>query len=224
MEKDLGEDIDSDSDSEQPMKKRRRGGERGRDWKCEFQDCVKEFKSVSALVTGEFPLLTKYHAQKKALNTHTNVTHLGKRDFICHYKDCKQSFGYKHLLQRHSAMAHQTQHHSKDGSEAESSEPDAPGPSEVTFDIDAITGHAYTKRANELLNSSKALRCPYPDIRDLTGHDAVNFLVGGRGCAYVFSRAYDFRRHLHATHDINVPKDIVEGWVRRKKEGTNSRN
>ena len=169
-----------------------------------------------------FPLLTKYCVQKKALNTHTNVTHLGKRDFICHYEDCKQSFGYKHLLQRHLAKVHQTQGQATDASEAEPSELDPQEPSEFTFDIDTITGHAYTKHANDRLNSFKALRCPYPDIRDLTGDDAVKFLVGGHSCAYVFSRGYDLRRHLHATHDITVPKDTVEGWVRRQKKGINS--
>jgi general transcription factor IIIA len=126
------------------------------------------------------------------------------------------------LLQRHSAKVHQTQRQATDASEAEPSESDHQEPFEVTFDIDSITGHAYTKRANDRLNSSKALRCPYPDTRDLTGDDTVKSLVGGRGCAYVFSRGYDLRRHLHATHDVNIPKDTVEGWVRRKKKSTNS--
>jgi general transcription factor IIIA len=116
---------------------------------------------------------------------------------------------------------HQPQRQAADASEEEHSESDAREPSEVTFDIDAITGNAYTKHANNRLNSSKALRCPYPDIRDLTGDNTIKFLVGGRGCAYVFSRGYDLRRHFHATHDIDVPKDTVDGWLRRQKKLTN---
>ncbi|KIM45041.1 hypothetical protein M413DRAFT_441688 [Hebeloma cylindrosporum] len=200
-EQELDEGIELLSDSEVPSKKRRRGGECGRDWKCDFQGCGKEFKS------------------KKALGTHTNVTHLGKRDFVCHYEDCKQSFGYKHLLQRHSAKVHQP---TTDASEEEPPESDAREPSEVTFDIDAITGNTYTQHANDRVNSSKALRCPYPDIRDLTGDDAIKFLVGGHNCAYVFSRGYDLRRHLHATHDIEVSKESVDSWVRKQKKVTNS--
>jgi hypothetical protein len=167
-----------------------------------------------------FPYTHQYRAQKKALSTHTNVTHLGWRDFVCHYEDCKESFGYKHLLQRHSAKVHQPQRQAINASEEDPSESDPREPSEFTFDIDAITGNTYAKHANDRLNSSKALRCPYPDIRDLTGDDAVKLLVGGRGCTYVFSRAYDLRRHFYATHDIDVPKDAVDGWVRRQKKFT----
>ena len=44
---DLGEDRVND---DEPMVKRRRGGEHGRDWVCDFEGCTKDFKSV-------FPLL-----------------------------------------------------------------------------------------------------------------------------------------------------------------------
>lgn len=40
-------DPDSDNESKQPAKKKRRGGEYGRDSKCEIADCAKDFKSVS---------------------------------------------------------------------------------------------------------------------------------------------------------------------------------
>ena len=40
----------SDAEEEgQPPRKKRRGGEVGRDWKCEVVGCGKDFKSVSAL-------------------------------------------------------------------------------------------------------------------------------------------------------------------------------
>lgn len=39
-------DAESDDDDERP-RKRRRGGDVGRDWKCEEEGCTKDFKSVS---------------------------------------------------------------------------------------------------------------------------------------------------------------------------------
>ena len=47
-EMEIDEYLDSGDDSEQPAKKRRRGGEHGRDWKCEIAECGKDFKSVSS--------------------------------------------------------------------------------------------------------------------------------------------------------------------------------
>jgi general transcription factor IIIA len=40
-----------DIDSMQPPVKRRRGGEIGRDWKCDVDNCDKDFKSVSVSLT-----------------------------------------------------------------------------------------------------------------------------------------------------------------------------
>jgi hypothetical protein len=42
----LSEHEDSSSDEDVPRRKRRRGGEVGRDWKCEIEGCTKDFKSV----------------------------------------------------------------------------------------------------------------------------------------------------------------------------------
>jgi hypothetical protein len=39
-------EISHDEDDSQPTKKRR-GGDWGRDWKCDHEGCSKEFKSVS---------------------------------------------------------------------------------------------------------------------------------------------------------------------------------
>ena len=40
-------ELDEDGeDADGRPKKRRRGGEMGRDWKCEVEGCGKEFKSV----------------------------------------------------------------------------------------------------------------------------------------------------------------------------------
>lgn len=46
---DADEDGEGDGDDERPTK-RRRGGEVGRDWKCEEEGCIKDFKSVSFLM------------------------------------------------------------------------------------------------------------------------------------------------------------------------------
>ncbi|KAH7907332.1 hypothetical protein BJ138DRAFT_1129242 [Hygrophoropsis aurantiaca] len=87
-----GDDDDGgDSDGGGEVQKRRRGrrgGEVGRDWKCDFEACGKDFKS------------------KKALATHHKVIHLGRRDHVCPHTHCTSAFGYKHLLQRHLAKIH----------------------------------------------------------------------------------------------------------------------
>lgn len=46
VEMEIG-DADSGNETDRPPKKKRRGGEQGRDWKCEFVGCDKDFKSVS---------------------------------------------------------------------------------------------------------------------------------------------------------------------------------
>jgi len=42
----LSEHEDGSSEEDAPPRKRRRGGEVGRDWKCEVEGCTKDFKSV----------------------------------------------------------------------------------------------------------------------------------------------------------------------------------
>jgi hypothetical protein len=36
-------------------------------------------------------------------------------------------------------------------------------------------------------------------------------------CKFVFSRAYDLRRHLTAYHELEYPKEVIDGWVRKRK-------
>lgn len=38
--------MDEADVDDRPAKRARRGGELGRDWKCDFEDCDKDFKSV----------------------------------------------------------------------------------------------------------------------------------------------------------------------------------
>jgi general transcription factor IIIA len=54
LEKELAAGMaaeDDDMDSMEPPLKRRRGGEIGRDWKCDVDGCDKDFKSVSAFLS-----------------------------------------------------------------------------------------------------------------------------------------------------------------------------
>ncbi|KAJ6495668.1 transcription factor iiia [Mycena vitilis] len=185
-EAEIGALVDAEDVDGEPPRKKRRGGEVGRDWKCEVDGCAKDFKS------------------KKALTTHTNVTHLRRRDHVC--PQCKQMFGYKHLLQRHAAKGHAT------SSSSESSEEDTsclPAPAATNRDIDTITGSAYSRTALEKLKAAKAVQCPYPHLSGLAP------VQTGPPCDYVFSRAYDFRRHLQSEHNVVVDKDGVDRWLRR---------
>ncbi|KAI0704925.1 hypothetical protein BC835DRAFT_1315791 [Cytidiella melzeri] len=185
--------VASDVEDGPPLK-RRRGGEVGRDFVCDIGDCTKDFKS------------------KKALTTHRRVNHEGRRDFSCPHVACGRSFGYKHLLQRHLAKLHVTQCESistADEGEESSTEP------VLQLDIDDITGKSYNNRAAEQVSSSKKVRCPHPDLGSLLP-EATNKSIS-RQCDYVFSRAYDLRRHLKSEHGIDVEKDTVGVWVRRAK-------
>ncbi|KAJ6558457.1 hypothetical protein DFH09DRAFT_1248073 [Mycena vulgaris] len=195
---------DEDADEERPRKKRR-GGELGRDWKCEVDGCTKDFKS------------------KKALTTHTNITHLGRRDHACLHEGCKQTFGYKHLLQRHLAK-----HHTTPCTASESSDEDTTllsKPTTATMNIDMITGNAYAQISHKKLEAAKALQCPYPRLEGLAHVQnpdvggSSGYALDGPACGYVFSRAYDLRRHLRTVHDVIAEKDSVDRWVRRPKAG-----
>ncbi|CAA7261641.1 unnamed protein product [Cyclocybe aegerita] len=200
--------ADSDNENDKPPKKRRRGGEHGRDWKCEAPGCDKDFKS------------------KRALQTHTNVSHLGKRNFVCHHADCKQAFGYKHLLQRHLANVHSFEHSGPDSSE-ESSEEESHKKEEThghrpDFNIDMITGNTYAEQASENLKHARVLQCPFPDLKDFPVESPANASQEVRDtrktkCDYVFSRGYDLRRHLNALHEVAVSKEVIDAWVRRHK-------
>ncbi|KAF8893883.1 hypothetical protein BD779DRAFT_1641349 [Infundibulicybe gibba] len=191
-----GSDSDEDVADKPSPRKRRRGGELGRDWICEYESCRKDFKS------------------KKALKTHTDVTHLGRRDFVCTYTSCNKSYGYKHLLQRHTAKAHTSMaadsSESASGTEAET---------ESSGQIEMLTGKAYTKR----LENSKALPCSHPRlvgllasvlIRNNNTDNRVSTMIMNEPCDFVFYRAYDLRRHLKTFHNVEVDKVTVDNWVR----------
>ncbi|KAF9453973.1 hypothetical protein P691DRAFT_718388 [Macrolepiota fuliginosa MF-IS2] len=185
----------------QPSKKRR-GGEWGRDWICDFEGCSKDFKS------------------KKALTVHKNVTHLGQRNFKCSYENCPNAYGYKHLLQRHVAKAHgsddETATEYTDNSLPVSEDEDKEGDSPL--DIDAITGYTYMRAARAKVAEGRALQCPFPELQSFTGVGIQPPTAQHKpGCDYVFRRAYDLRRHLRASHGFTAQKESVEFWVAEQK-------
>ncbi|GLB37372.1 putative zinc finger, C2H2 type [Lyophyllum shimeji] len=220
LEESMGDALGSDAedpDTTQPPRKRRRGGEIGRDWKCDVVGCDKDFKS------------------KKALVTHTNITHLGRRDHVCPHEGCGKTYGYKHLLRRHLAKAHSTtsadDDETSEGDETDEtgyisgSKPTRKAKNATSLDIDTITGHSYAKRARENLANATALFCPYPHLDCITvvlasddrSPGSLSQSSTARTCEYAFSRAYDLRRHLKAVHALDTTKESVDRWVKERK-------
>ncbi|KAH9944495.1 uncharacterized protein BXZ73DRAFT_87378 [Epithele typhae] len=213
--------LDATATTPRPRKKRR-GGEVGRDWVCDVEGCTKDFKS------------------KKALATHDAVAHLKRRDFVCPHAACARAFGYKHLLQRHLAKLHAPSPNA--GTEAEeeaiATAAEADTEADAETGIDLLTGKAYASRAAQ----AHKLRCPHPHLPPLLSPTSATATAGGSprldepakasleeagtagarkaiACQYMFSRAYDLHRHLRAEHSVIVERERVEVWVRREKEG-----
>ncbi|KAH9898532.1 hypothetical protein C8Q73DRAFT_727296 [Cubamyces lactineus] len=211
--------VGSDTESAERPRKRRRGGEVGRDWVCDVDGCGKDFKS------------------KKALTTHHNIAHLGRRDFVCPHAHCRRAFGYKHLLQRHLVKLHAPQDSSESAEESDNGPEsgaeieqasDAHIEEDTSMGIDLITGSAYAAQAKESLKQATKLQCPFPSLPALLsaqteveeGATSIPAASGSKrktDCQYVFSRAYDLRRHLQAEHGVDVEREKVDEWVRLEK-------
>ncbi|KIJ58546.1 hypothetical protein HYDPIDRAFT_87559 [Hydnomerulius pinastri MD-312] len=195
----------SDAETSRP-RKRRRGGELGRDWKCDFIECGKDFKS------------------KKALTTHHNVIHLGQRSHVCPHRHCRSAFGYKHLLERHLAKIHSSKSTQSEVSEDEATTTDTdgvdasdvlPSTSLAHMDIEAITGKSYAARSQR----STAIYCPYPHVDVLLASSALanDSSSSSKACEHVLTRAYDLRRHLKAEHGIDADRGKVDNWVKEQR-------
>ncbi|KAJ3524427.1 hypothetical protein NM688_g8565 [Phlebia brevispora] len=194
------DESDVEDDPDEPPRKRRRGGIVGRDWICNVEGCRKDFKS------------------KKALTNHCNVNHLGRRDFVCPYDDCRRAFGYKHLLQRHLAKLHGSSSDASDDSSSGDDEmpQEHAATSTVALAIDDVTGKSYSAHSKKLIARTDVLRCPHPNMQGLLAE--VQPPVGSsKGCEYVFSRAYDLRRHLQSAHNTILEKPVVDQWVKVAK-------
>ncbi|KAH9971433.1 hypothetical protein BGW80DRAFT_1322403 [Lactifluus volemus] len=206
------EDGNSDEEEDTLPRKRRRGGEIGRDWKCEVEGCGKDFKS------------------KQALTTHHAITHLGRRDFVCTVEGCGRAFGYKHILQRHQARTHVNDRAESEGDEEGAQHADADGESSErktrqellpgSSTIDEITGVAYAERAS---GKRAQLKCPYPAMGGLLSAipvESTSLWDDGGPCEYVFGRAYDLRRHLCAVHSVTLDKGVLDQWARTHRRMT----
>ena len=175
------------------------------------------------LLCGQRTIIEASNLQKKALATHHNIAHLGRRDFVCPHEHCKRAFGYKHLLQRHLTKLHAPSG-SESGSdnEGEHTETEPESPHMSTMDIDLITGKAYATRAKDAVKQASKLQCPYPELPPLLSTDSSEATSTSskrvHACQYVFSRAYDLRRHLQAEHGVEVDREKVDEWVRGEKD------
>lgn len=153
-----------------------------------------------------------------------NVTHLGRRDHICPRPTCARAFGYKHLLQRHLAKVHSI-HSSSEAQETSGSSDDdeteheTPRMTKKAFamDIDTITGKTYATQAEQRLHTSKALKCPFPYFQSFLPTASIPSSSTASPCGYVYTRAYDLRRHLKAEHQIEAEKEAVDNWVNDAK-------
>ncbi|KAG8221345.1 hypothetical protein J3R82DRAFT_1515 [Butyriboletus roseoflavus] len=203
----------TNAEGSQPCK-RRRGGELGRDWKCDFEGCGKDFKSVCSTSEVLATLLISIFVQKNTLTTHHNVIHLGQRNHVCPHVHCNSAFGYKHLLERHLAKLHSSRGvHPETNSDEEVSATDA----DDAMDIETITGTAYATR----LQNAKAIRCPYPHIDALVTPSAIPDASGSsssKTCEHILTRAYDLRRHLRSEHGVDTEKEKVDAWVKVQRQ------
>lgn len=139
---------------------------------------------------------------------------------MCTHEGCGRAFGYKHLLQRHLDRIHLPRPDDESPVDTQDVPEDEPSevedaPATTGFSIEDITGLSYSTHAKALVQQAAKLECPYPDMTSLVGEVAV--AGPSASCQYVFTRAYDLRRHLKAEHGLDVDKDRVERWVKTTK-------
>lgn len=127
-------------------------------------------------------------------------------------------------MRRHLAKVHPSENSRAPSASSEDEE--AWHDSEDDFNIDLITGNLYVKQAEANLKTSTVLRCPYPELDGLVdpidpeAQESTAESIIPPICVYVFSRAYDLRRHLGATHNVVVAKEVVDKWVIKKKQAS----
>lgn len=196
----LGEPGEIDDENEHPVK-RRRGGEVGRDWRCAEIGCEKDFKS------------------KKALAVHVRVFHMKRRDFICPSEACNASFGYKHLMQRHVAKVHSANDGNRDMIRNDVSAPEDCRDADMRSAINILTGKAYADDSELRIQTQNALHCPYHSLSSTprstsTGKEVLE-------CLFVFTRAYNLRRHLSSVHHLEIDKQQALDIATAMRQGKN---
>lgn len=147
------------------------------------------------------------------MTTHINITHLGRRDHACSYSGCGKTFGYKHLLQRHMTRMHTTNTTAPQASSEDEGEPSSIIGWITGTDYTSVSAHRNTRRA--------LVPCPWPnrfETEDSNVDESVHAQDDMGKCTFVFSRAYDLRRHLKADHGLELSKDEADSWVRDWRE------
>jgi hypothetical protein len=116
------------------------------------------------------------------------------------------------------------------------------GTAERGWSIDFITGAAYTRAQEHTSNAKAKIKCPYPSMEGFPNpsrsgsHPVVgegSMQIGdvdsaqegrdGEGeresrCKFVFSRAYDVRRHLGSVHGMEYEKEVVGRWFAKRTQ------
>lgn len=107
---------------------------------------------------------------------------------------------------------------------ADSEEGNCPGSSQA---IDFLTGRHYRHTDQQNTQTPKRdIHCPWPNAfgqhLDLpsssSSHPSVGEATTQHQCAFMFSRAYDLARHLHAEHAVHeLDMDGLVAWVAQVK-------
>lgn len=193
---DTEEDDGHPKSSDLNKRLKRTESEVGKDWICDTDpSCDKKFKT------------------KRALAVHHSTAHLGLRPFACPHTECDNTYGHKHLLQRHIAARHrelgppeQPESETKIlPTESSSMDPQTPkktsDQTETKHHAGLLTGmHALQKIAH------KPLSCPCDLIKDESNHPSSQ-PTHQRSCPRRFSRVYDVQRHLAKDHHLELSED-----------------
>jgi hypothetical protein len=159
--------------------------------------------------------------------------HEGNRRFTCSFPKCGKKFGYKHVLQRHVARKHPR----SDSEDAIAIDEDVISDDEQvkgkdsTAEIntlDLLTGRHYHQSRVGVKNIVRKFPCPWPDVLSFSLSalsetasmpSTAPFITASGGsnpCAFVFSRAYDLRRHLRAEHAFETEQAVLDAWLGRR--------
>lgn len=145
--------------------------------------------------------------------------------FSCPEDGCTMTFGYKHVMQRHLER-----HHRPVPSSLPAPPERAPDKREDTSTmgnvIALLTGQDYheplvtSKAKAKAAHRPRVIACPWPNAfggtRFSSGSDNPTVNHPSK-CAFMFSRAYDLRRHLRSAHGLEVGAHEVGAWVSERK-------
>ena len=132
---------------------------------------------------------------------------------MCPESGCNLVFGYKHVLQRHLARKHPRRPTPPTEEPEEDVQQSGNGPSL----LDLFTGKHYTQPSSgtKKKNIQRSIKCPWPNVAQSSSDNSssAEFTLA---CEFVFSRAYDLRRHLLAEHGFEVQQEVLDALELRK--------